>query len=85
MARGWENKAVESMMDDHDNRSLQHQSSRTPAQVEYDKKKASLELSRTGVLNELQSSTHPRRQVQLKAALKFLNGEIEKLGPRPSD
>lgn len=76
MARGWENKAVESMMDDHDNRPKHPVPERSPEQIAFDKKRYGLELSRTGVRNELAAATHPRHRAQLEAALRFLDGQI---------
>jgi hypothetical protein len=60
MARGWENKSVESMMDDHDNRPKERQPERTAEEMALEQKHASLALSRTGVLNDLAQATHPR-------------------------
>lgn len=79
MARGWENKAVESMMDDHDNRPKHRPPELTPEQIEFARQKYSLELSRKGVLNDLARATHPRHRAQLQAALRHLDGELAKL------
>lgn len=79
MARGWENKAVESMMDDHDNRPKHREPERSPEQIAYDKKRGALELSRRGVENDLARATHPRHRAQLEAALAHLDGQLAAL------
>jgi hypothetical protein len=79
MARGWENKAVESMMDDWDNRPKTRPPERSPAQAALDKKRYSLGLSRTNLMNELKTATHPRRRQQLAAALAHIEGQIAEL------
>ena len=73
MARGWENKAVESMMDDHDNRPKRREPELSPEQLAYEKKKYGLELSRKGVLNDLERAKHPRQRAQLEGALRHLH------------
>ncbi|MBI2684968.1 MAG: hypothetical protein HYX27_01530 [Acidobacteria bacterium] len=85
MARGWENKAVESMMDDHDNRPKHREPERTPEQIALDKKRYGLELSRKGVWNDLQRATNPRHREQLEAALRHLDGQLAALEGAPPD
>ncbi len=79
MARGWENKAVESMMDDHDNRPKHRPPEKSAEQLEYEKKRYGLELSRTGVLNDLERATNPRYRAQLEAALAHWDHELAEL------
>lgn len=79
MARGWENKAVESMMDDHDNRPKHRQPEKTPEELALEKKRYSLELSRKGVWNDLQRATNPRHRAQLEAALRHLDEQLAAL------
>lgn len=76
MSRGWENKSVQGMMDDHDNRPKHRAPERSPEQIELDKKRYSLELSRKGVFNDLAKATHPRQRAQLEAALAHLDREL---------
>jgi hypothetical protein len=80
MARGWENKAVESMMDDHDNRSKRREPEKSPQQLEFEKKEYSLELARKGVLNDLERATNPRHRAQLEAALRHVETQLRELG-----
>lgn len=82
MARGWENKAVESMMDDHDNRPKHRQPEKSPEELALEKKRYSLELSRKGVWNDLERATNPRHRVQLEAALRHLDEQLAAL-PAP--
>ena len=79
MSRGWENKSVQGMMDDHDNRSLQRVPERSPEQIAFDRKVYSLDLSRKGVINDLQRATHPRQRAQLEAALQHLDNQLAAL------
>ncbi len=80
MARGWENKAVESMMDDHDNRSKRREPEKSPEQMEFEKREYSLELTRKGVLNDLERATNPRHRAQLEAALRHVEAQLRELG-----
>jgi hypothetical protein len=83
MSRGWENKSVQGMMDDHDNRPRQRAPERTPEQIAFEKKRYGLELSRTGVVNDLNRATNPRQRAQLEAALRHLDGQLAALEPPP--
>ena len=80
MARGWENKAVESMMDDHDTRSKRREPEKSPEQMEFEKREYSLELTRKGVLNDLERATNPRHRAQLEAALRHVEAQLRELG-----
>ena len=79
MSRGWEVKSVQGMMDDHDNRPKRREPERTPEQMTYEKKRYGLELSRTGVRNDLEKATNPRHRAQLEAALRYLDGQLAEL------
>lgn len=85
MARGWESKSVESQMDSaaaaHAVRS--NETMRTHDQIERDSKVNGLMLSRTRVLNDIQSACNPRYRQQLEQALAYLDRQIAELaGPR---
>jgi len=67
------------MMDDHDNRPKHREPEKSPEQIEYEKKKYGLELSRKGVLNDLEKATNPRHRAQLEAALRHLDGQLAEL------
>jgi hypothetical protein len=80
MARGWENKSVESMMDDHDNRPKHRQPEKSAEELALEKRRYSLELSRKGVLNDLERASNPRHRAQLEAALQHLEKQLAELG-----
>ncbi|HEU0122111.1 MAG TPA: hypothetical protein VFQ91_16400 [Bryobacteraceae bacterium] len=84
MSRGWENKSVQGMMDDHDNRPKHKEPERSAAQIALDKKRYGLELSRKGVWNDLGRATHPRQREQLEAALRHLDEQLAEL-PEKAD
>lgn len=79
MSRGWENKSVQGMMDDHDNRPKHREPEKSPEQLAYEKKKYGLELSRKGVVNDLERATNPRQRAQLEAALAHLDEQLRAL------
>ncbi len=79
MARGWESKSVESQIDDAASRADRGEAL-TPEQREIRSKRASLDLSRRRVLQELQTTRAAVRRAALEQALVFLDEEISKLG-----
>lgn len=79
MARGWESKSVESQIDDAASLADRGEAL-TPEQREIRSKRASLDLSRRRVLQELQTTRSAVRRASLEQALAFLDEEIEKLG-----
>ncbi len=79
MSRGWENKSVQGMMDDHDNRPKHREPEKSAEQLAWEKKKYGLELSRKGVLNDLERASHPRQRAQLEAALQHLDAQLAAL------
>lgn len=83
MARGWESKSVESQVEDAGS-APDRGEALTPEQREIQRKRASLDLSRRRVLQELQTTRSAARRTALEDALAFLDGEIMKLGARSS-
>jgi hypothetical protein len=80
MSRGWESKDVESQMEEAAaQRAAAHPTRLTPEQIRLRTERESLELSRTRVLKDLESATHPRRREQLEAALRHLNQKLAEL------
>jgi hypothetical protein len=80
MSRGWESKSVESQMEEAaSRRGATRRTPLTEQQIRLQSDRQSLELSRTRVLNDLKSTTHPRRREQLQAALEFLDRKIAAL------
>ncbi len=80
MSRGWESKSVESQMEDAaTRRATAHRTPLTPEQLRLRTERESLELSRTRVLKDLETTTHPRRREQLQAALRHLDVKLADL------
>jgi hypothetical protein len=80
MSRGWESKSVESQMEESAaRREAARQTPLTAEQIRLRSERQSLELSRTRVLKDLESATHPRRREQLQAALRHLELKLSAL------
>ena len=80
MARGWESKSVESQIESAETQvrpSFDEQFS--PQDLELLRKKESLNLSRTRVLRELETSQNPRYRNMMEKALADLNTELSRL------
>jgi hypothetical protein len=78
MARGWESKSVESQQSE----SVTPQPSKTLTgeELERARKRASVELSRTRVMTELETATSDVHRTALQNALQFLDAELIRLG-----
>ena len=68
MARGWESKSVESQIEEADT-SLDRGEPLTPEQRELRRKREGLELSRRGVLREIETTRSDVRRASLEQAL----------------
>jgi hypothetical protein len=80
MARGWESKSVESQIDSAEERAaLAKLPKLTPEEADRKSQRESLELSRTRVLHDIQTSKNEKYRVTLEAALKHLDDKIAKL------
>jgi len=80
MARGFESKSVQDQQAEAEARAEQRNKPRRTSQdIERDKKRESLELSRRHVVNDMEATTSESRRRSLKAALAHLDGELEKL------
>lgn len=80
MARGWESKDVESQVEAA--RSAVGQSekgNRDPEQKRRDGERQQLELSRTRILNDLQTASNPNHRKALEAALAHLDEKLSDL------
>jgi hypothetical protein len=81
MARGWESKSVEGQIESADGqRSSNSAPKLTPEQLERQRRRESLELSRIRVLRDLEAARHPRRRELLQAALRHLEEKIAAVG-----
>ena len=78
MARGFESKAVESQQSEE--RRAPRPENLSSEERDRRSRRDSLEMSRRGVLAELQSAHSELRRMTLENALQFLDGEIRKLG-----
>jgi hypothetical protein len=80
MSRGHEVKSVqEQWLDAEAAKDAKRKPRKTAEEVERDKKRESLELSRARITRELAETKSDRRREQLRAALKHLDGELAKL------
>ena len=80
MARGFESKSVQSQWQDAEARAeLKSKPKREQQEIERDKKRESLELSRRRVLHDLETTTSETRKSSLRAALTHLEAELAKL------
>ncbi len=81
MARGWESKSVESQMESFDsNRRTAERDRLTPEQIERQRQKDSLLLSRTRVLRDIQTARTLRHRKILEDSLAFLDAKLGELG-----
>jgi hypothetical protein len=80
MSRGWESKSVEFQMEEAEaRRNATRVTPPSAEQVRLESERKSLELSRTRVLKDLETATHPRRRAQLEAALHHLEAKLAEL------
>ena len=84
MARGWESKSVESQIESFEaERRSGAKEQFTSEQIERQRQKESLLLSRTRVLNDLKESRNPRHRNILKNSLAYLDAKLVQLGFPP--
>lgn len=80
MARGWESKDVESQVEaTRATQQKQASGPKTPEQIQREQQRKDLQLSRTRVVNDLASATHPNHRKSLEAALAHLDKKISEL------
>jgi len=80
MARGWESKSVESQIEAIETQVRPSFDEQIPAaELELLRKRESLNLSRTRVLRELETSQNPRYRNLMEKALADLNAELRRL------
>jgi hypothetical protein len=80
MARGWESKDVESQVEEpRPEISASEKLQKTQEQMEKDRERQGLELSKKHVLADLETATHPNHRKTLEAALAHLEAKIESL------
>jgi hypothetical protein len=79
MARGWESKDVESQVEAEEPQQKQSSGPKTPEQLQREQERQDLQLSRTRIVNDLASATHPNHRKSLEAALAHLDKKIADL------
>jgi hypothetical protein len=80
MARGWESKDVESQVEA--TQAPVHKPGavpKTPEQLKREEQRRDLQLSRTHIVNDLATATHPQHRKSLEAALAHLDKKIADL------
>lgn len=80
MARGWESKSVESQMEEAQTGKPRGEPAPIPEEEATRLREiATLELSRTRIIRELEPILKPRHRDQLRAALDHINSRIAQL------
>jgi len=80
MARGWESKDVESQVaENRVEKSPSDNSQKTQAQLNNERERQGLELSKKRVLADLENATHPNHRKALEAALAHLDAKLDAL------
>jgi uncharacterized lipoprotein len=80
MARGWESKAVEDQVQESQSKgSTSNKAQLTTSDIELNRRREVLVLSRTRVQRELESSRNPRYTDQLTRALADLDAQLANL------
>ncbi len=79
MARGWESKDVESQMEEARARHVPHGPKLSAEEIERQRKRENLLLSRKRVIADIEAASHPRHREMLKAALAYLDRQIAAL------
>jgi hypothetical protein len=79
MARGWESKSVEAQIEERREQPGEVRTARSVEELEKERQRYSLELSRRRIASELAGTQSPLRRASLEAALKHLDGELSKL------
>ncbi|HKY06414.1 MAG TPA: hypothetical protein VJQ56_16070 [Blastocatellia bacterium] len=80
MARGWESKSVEAQIESSESRRRGAADARlTFEQIERERRRKSLDLSRTRVVAEMKASRNPRHTQMLEAALRDLDRRLAEL------
>jgi hypothetical protein len=80
MARGWESKDVATQVENKDaEKASSPRGPKDAGQQAREQEIGQLQLSRTRIVNDLNSATHPNHRKSLEAALAFLDKKIAEL------
>jgi hypothetical protein len=80
MARGWESKSVESQIEEFEHSRAPN--GKSTEMIQQEQERASIELTRTRVLHDIATATHPRYRDQLEAALRHLDQRLAAIEAR---
>jgi hypothetical protein len=80
MARGWESKSVQGQIESAKAHHGNPRVKLSPEQMEIERKRDSLLLHRTRVLNDLESCENPRYRKTLEDGLAYLERQLAELG-----
>lgn len=81
MARGWESKAIESQQEDRAKGRGAARERLSPEDQQRARDRATIELQRARVLDELSRTTAPARRGALEAALEQFDSQLRSLDP----
>lgn len=81
MARGWESKDVETQLEEKKAvpQAPDNKAQKNADQIRREQERRGLQLSRTRILNDLETATHPNHRKSLEAALEHLDKKIADL------
>jgi hypothetical protein len=81
MARGWESKDVQAQLEEKKDvpQTLDNKSQKSSDQILREQERRGLQLSRTRILKDLETATHPNHRKSLEAALAHLDRKIADL------
>lgn len=80
MARGWESKSVQAQIESANTRHGNPRVKLSTEQMELERKRDSLLLHRTRVMNDLESCENARYRKTLEDGLAYLEGQLAELG-----
>ncbi len=78
MARGWESKSVEQQQELATSDAGRAKPRMTAEEIDAERRRESLQLSRRRVLQQLEVASNPRHREMLEAALADLDAQLEK-------
>ena len=79
MARGWESKSVEGQIESFESERRSFGKKPSAQEIERQRQREGLLLSRTRVLHELEQSRQPRRRQILADSLAYLDAKLKDL------
>ncbi len=78
MARGWESKSVQQQQELATSDAGRAKPRMTAEEIDAERRRESLQLSRRRVLQQLEVASNPRHREMLEAALADLDAQLEK-------